>query len=450
MPSFSGRFDYQEPGRGAVLSGPCEVSFDDRSLTLVHAGPAVAFDLGDIDVFEAGDYQLRLSLFNGHAIVLSRFAKAFQDLERQLREAYRDRLVACLLVSDLQEVARFTGRVTLEGTLQDVAPCDGQAEVRLYESNLAVLPDASRGFQWRLADIDAVEFDEGNYRVVCRQGDARLAVGKLAKRTAELADTVRGRMTTLGQRSARTLHALFPFLSPDQFTRVAALMREGASASIGALRRVHPLIESVLLDQVVDSGLAPYIKALAGRSAADWHVGFKIIREEAEAPADEEEAGEVEAGEEFEGGAEPGVEGQPPGPADARNRAIFEAGDGLEVLYWFLFPIAARGGAPTHLAWETSSRGGRATYVFTLDAGQPLDAAAAALNRGLVSLNFRREPIYLSSARLDSDVRYRHYAIALRRMPELGRVRSSFVGRAIHTTPAAWAKKLEGLVGVGR
>jgi hypothetical protein len=429
MPSFSGRFEYLQPGQGAVLSGACEVSFDDRTLTIVHGGPALAFDLGDIDVFEADDCRIRLSLFNGHAVLLTRFAKAFQDLERQLREAQRDRLVVCLLVSDLREVLRVGGRANLEGPTGDGKACDGPAELRLYESNLAVLPDAARGFQWRLADIEKVEFDEATYRVVLAQGDERLAVGKLAKRTGEFAEAVQARVSSLGQRSARALHAVFPFLAPDQFTRVAALMREGGCAPVGALRRIHPLTEPALLEQVVDAALAPYVKALAGRCVADWYAGFKIIREEIDpATGDEGEPAEtVEEGEAAE--------------------AVFAAGDGLEVLYWFFFPIAAGGDAPTHVAWEATSRGGRATYVFALEPGESLDVAVAALNRGLVAVSFRREPVYLQTARLESDVRYRHYAIALRRMPELARLRSSFAGRAIHTSLPSWSTTIERLLG---
>jgi hypothetical protein len=442
MPSFSGRVEYLQPGQGAVLSGACEVSFDDRTLTIVHGGPALAFDLGDIDVFEADDCRIRLSLFNGHAVLLTRFAKAFQDLERQLREAYRDRLVVCLLVSDLQEVLRVGGRASLEGTARDGKACDGPAELRLYDSNLAVLPDASRGFQWRLADIEKVEFDEANYRVVLAQGDERLAVGKLAKRTGEFAEAVQSRMSALGQRSARALHAVFPFLTPDQFTSVAALMREGACAPVGALRRIHALTEPALLEQAVDAALAPYVKALAGRCVADWYAGCKIIREEID-PATGEEgelAETVEETEETEGA-------EPVARADERNEAVFAAGDGLEVLYWFFFPIAAGGEAPTHVAWEATSRGGRATYVFALEPGQSLDAAVAALNRGLAALSFRREPVSLQTARLESDVRYRHYAIALRRMPELVRLRSLFAGRAIHTSLPSWSKTIDRLVG---
>lgn len=452
MPGFNGRFEYLDRGRGPAQEVAGRVSFDHERLTLVGPGAPLAFDLGDIDVFEPGEYELRLLLYTGQAVRLKQFGKAFQDLERQLLEAYRERLVKCLLVSDLHEVARFTGRVTLDGP----RAVDGTAEVRLYESNLAVLPDAAAGFQWRLADIDALEFDEREYRVVVTRGTERLSIGRLAKRTGELAERLRDRITALGERSAGVLHALFPFLSPDQFRQVATTMREGGSASILDLREVHRLIEASLLEKVVDGALRPYLRALVERSAPDgWHAGFKIIRKDAE-PAEQEDANAATSD-----GARPGeaTEGAEEAPSAFTPAAeVTEVGDDLEVLYWFFVPIAEAGQAPSRLAWEATSKGGRATYLFRIAAAAPASPsspgssrtrvtdAVQAINRGLVALNFRREPVYLPSDTIESDVRYRHYAIAARKVPEVAVVRQSFVGRAIHRSLPSWRRQLDTLI----
>lgn len=442
MPSYAGRFEYVPPGGGVPQSGPCELSFDAETATLVPTGGApLAFDLGDIDAFTPGDYELRLSLAGGHAVRLERFAKAFQDLERQLLEAYRTRLVKCLLVSDLDEVARYDGRVRVESRS---SARSGPAELRLYESNLAVLPDGAPGFQWRLAEIDSVEFDQTNYAVVVARGGDRLTVSHLAKRTGELADLVRSRSAILGQRSARTLRALFPFLAPDRFQQAARLLRDGACAPTAALSAIDPSIERVLVDKVVDGALQPYVETLVRRASGhDWYAGFKVIRSE----ADEGAGGEAVGGGASDGEQAPDAGGASEGPpSKALEPAVFDAGDGLEVLYWFFFPLAADGAAPSRVAWEATSRGGRATYVFRLASGEPLDEGVQVLNRGLVALNFRREPVYLDGRRLETELRYRHYAIARRKVPELGRVREAFVGRAIHASHAGWEKQLEGLL----
>jgi hypothetical protein len=431
MATYAGQFEYVSTGTGVESAGACEFSFDERTATLVPAdGPPLAFDLGDVDAFEAGDWDVRLALYGGQTLVLRRFGKALGDLARELLEAYRGRLVQCLLVSDLNEVARFNGRVQLQSL--DRA-CAGRAEIRLYESNLAVLPDAAAGFQWRLADLAAVEFDEANYAVVLSRAGERLTVTHLAKRTNELADRVRSRISALNERTARTLHALFPFLEPGQFRQAASLLRDGACVPVTKLDAVHASIRQVLIDKVVDGDLKPYVKALTERASGhEWHAGLKVIRR---------------AGAESDGSTEPAATDGAAEPTDEpRDPAIFEAGDGLEVLYWFFFPLGAGQGAASHVAWEATSREGRATYLFRLQPGEPVEQAAAAINRGLVALNFRREPVYLEARALESELRYRHYAIAERKVPDMGLVRRAFAGRAIHRTPASWASQIDAML----
>ena len=155
--------------------------------------------------------------------------------------------------------------------------------------------------------------------------------------------------------------------------------------------------------------------------------------------------------------AEAGAEERGTLPNPRRKPALEE--ETQPILHWFFLPLAAKPGAkfPGNLvAWEATSRSGRATYFFRLvppeQAAQLQDASKSAavietairqLNRAIVLLNFRREPIYLPDDSLLLQPRFRRYAIACRKLPELVRLRSSFLGRAIHTTPAAWQKQFE-------
>jgi hypothetical protein len=116
--------------------------------------------------------------------------------------------------------------------------------------------------------------------------------------------------------------------------------------------------------------------------------------------------------------------------------------------------------APADLvAWESTSRSGRATYFFRIllqdQAGQLLDptrapaaleSAIQRLNRALILLNFKREPIYLSDESFETQPRYRRYAIACRKIPVLRQLRTSFLGRALHTSPEAWQKQVQSIL----
>src|SRR5215468_7826106 len=103
MPAYSGKFAYE--GNPA----PCQVSFDSETCIITPAtGEPLAFDLGDVDRFSPGEWEVQLTLSTGRTITLRQFGAAFSDMSRELLAAWRDRTVQCLLLEDLEEVGRYT------------------------------------------------------------------------------------------------------------------------------------------------------------------------------------------------------------------------------------------------------------------------------------------------------------------------------------------------------
>ena len=460
MPSFSGKFQYPNPGGAASHSEACQVTFEAETLTLTpQGGTPLALDLGDIDLFEPSEYGLTLTLYTGKKILLHQFGRTFQSLVHDLLEACRARLVQCLLLEDLEEIARFDGVAQLDSPDRAVA---SPAEFRLYKSNLAVLPTAATGFQWRWADISSIHLDEARYAVALEAPGERLIVTKLAKRTREFVERLQEATVQLTEKAAATVHNLFPFLTPDQFQRVARLMKEGHAAPVAQLNAIHPRIGPALVERVVDAKLKPYFDALLGHVPAGYlYTGFKLIRKE-----EGEGAGQQEATAEAE--REPQAAERDATPRESTSKepdeeaASSEREEEQSILHWFFFPLAGTPGVaqPGNLvAWEATSTSSRATYFFRqlpleqvgaladpAKAPAAVEAAIQKLNRALVLLNFRREPIYLSNDKLEMQPRYRRYAIACRKIPELRRLRASFLGRAIHTSPTAWQKQVEGFL----
>lgn len=460
MPSFSGKFQYLNSDGTVMQSGPCMVSFEAESLTLIpQGGIPLALDLGDIDVFAPAEYELTLTLYTGKKILLNQFGKTFQNLSHDLLEAYRARLVQCLLLEDLEELARFDGVAQLESPHRAFT---SPAEFRLYKSNLAVLPTAATGFQWRLAEIESLNFDETGYTVTLEAEGERLIVTKLAKRSREFTERLQEAINQLTEKAAGTVHNLFPFLTPDQFQQVAQLMKEGHAAPLAKLRAIHPKTEQALVENVVDAKLRPYIDSLMSHvPGGNLFAGFKLVRKEEEAEPEAEAAAESDLS--SPGAAVPTEDSTEQSPQEtAEETAAEKTEEEQPILHWFFFPLAAKPGAaqPANLvAWEATSKTGRATYFFRLlppeQAGALADPAKASaavelavrqLNRALVLLNFRREPIYLSDDKLEMQPRYRRYAIACRKIPELRRLRASFLGRAIHTSPEAWQKQFAAIL----
>jgi len=455
MAAYSGTLARTQANGASAPALPCRLDFNDESLTLVPAaGPPLTLDLGDIDEFSPAEFELYLTLYTGERLSLSRFGKSFQDLLRELQEAHRTRIVRCLLLEDLEEIARFEGNARLEST---AGSCSAPAEIRLYRSNLAVLPQSYTGFQWRLADVDAVRFEEADYAIVLRSGDETLTMTRLAKRTREFQERLQAAMADVAGRSALTVRSVFPFLTPEQFPRVAELMKDGHVTAVAGLASIHPGTGRALSETVVNTRLKPYYELLASRAAACGpYAGFKLIRKDIgpEGEGEEEVPAETEPPALSLGGARPD-------DAVTPHSGQENEGSETEVLHWFIFPLHTHGaeGMPQAAAWEATSRSGRATYFFRLipasvewRAGDPaeqaaaIDAAVRRLNRGLLLLNFRREPLYLSDDALQMQARYRRYAVACRKIPVLRQLRSSYLGRVLHTSPQSWQQQVERLL----
>lgn len=433
MPSFNGKFLYKSSHGAAGQNGSCRVTVDPQNLQIIpEAVPPLAFDLGDIDEYVPGEYELTLKLYDGSLVVLSHFGKTFQNLAHDLLASYRDRTVRCLLLEDLEEILRVDGFVQLDSAERRF---ESRSELRLYRSNLAVLPEGAFGLQWRLADIDAVAFDESRYALDLRSGADRLVLSKLAKRTDDFRSALKSSMDGVSENAANILQRLFPFLAPDQFQKVAALMKEGRAAAISAMQAIHPQIGKALFDRTVDAKLKPYFEYLQKQAVGkSVYAGFKLIREEEEEDSAEPQTAET-----------PEQEDQAEEPEGA------SANGEQPVLHWYFFPLQRRqesGATGTIVAWEAVSGSGRATYFFRLlskkgEAPGLPDDSIRDLNQALVLLNFRREPIYLGDESLQMQPRYRRYAIACRKLPVLRNLRAAFIGRALHTSFQEWEQQVQ-------
>lgn len=448
MPSYRGKFEYHEQNGTLTQQGPCQVQFDDEAFTLVpEAGAALVFDLGDVDALKPADYEIALLLYTGCTLRLQQFGKSYENLASELLESYRKRTLQCLLLADLQEVDRFTGAFTLETSGQVVS---GPAEIRLFKSNLAVLPTEAQAFQWRLADLDDLRFDAQNYEIVLESQSGRLSINRLAKRTEVFHSRLKETVEALKAESTQAMHAILPFLNPDELQAAATILREAHAAAESRLAAVNPRIPAAFIANALDKALKPYIDDLLGRAAKESvFAGFKLVR-----PQDRDLMEAIGEGASDDAGVT---------SDDVTADVMPDADPNVPpVLYWFFFPIAAEPGGrePGNVvAWEASSSSGGATYFFRLtdaaeagvsrDGGKPTEAlerAVERINRVLAMLNFRRRPIYLSDDALSGNPVFHRYAIAARRISDLRSVRAAFLGRATHSSLETWQAQVKSIL----
>jgi hypothetical protein len=90
---------------------------------------------------------------------------------------------------------------------------------------------------------------------------------------------------------------------------------------------------------------------------------------------------------------------------------------------------------------------GRKEYSQTKDEDltKELDSFIKNINRSMIEINFRREPIYLTEDQLDS-TEYTQYRFAIEKIASLKTLRDQFIGRVIHASQKQWKTDVTSLL----
>ena len=405
-----GQVTIVEPDGSADGPHRATVEVGDEALSIVPEGGApVHLRLVDVDDLFDDDYTLRLTDHTGRRYDLSMLGRAYGQIAADLRSRRDAQLGRDLFLTGVSLQDTFPAKVLDPAGLAAPVP----AEVRLFQDLLVVVPE--RGTMWGLpySFVEGVDWDPDLYQVRVRADDGTVhAFGQLGRRTEEFHDELRRLLDALARRTAGTLSRLLPGVEPALVSRLAGEMRDGRAVQQRVVDAIDPSLWPRLEDVVVGTEeLRAAYELLKARSPAGWAaLGVKAVS---------------------------GVE------------------SGATEILWYLCPLARDGRPVNALAQEVTSEEGRATYVFRLQpparwreaeqaGGEALVEAAAAgmarLNRALLTLNFRREPILAS----DEDIaagRFARYRVAVRKLPYLRETREAFLGRAIHDE--TWERQLD-------
>jgi hypothetical protein len=301
--------------------------------------------------------------------------------------------------------------------------------------------------------------------------------GHLAKRSEEFRDELRRLLDDLARRTAATLAALLPGIEPASLSRLATLLRDGRAAQQRDIDAVDPSVWPRLEAAAcaTDELRASYerLKAMTPPGWAAFGVKAVLTEQEDRPPAAELQApdpvamsatnrqsrsewrdggfGRVARQEksrrDITGRADPPIE-------EARPVSIEQAQPATDL--WYFCPLAPDGRPVNAVAQEVASGSGHATYLFRLmdadrfaslsgdDLAEEVGRSIARLNRALLQLNFRREPIYLPEEQIQEG-RFGAYRVALRKLEYLRWAREAFLGRAVHND--SWAGQVEAAVG---
>lgn len=380
------------------------------------SGATLALTYREIMQINPGDYRIGLSLASGEKILLFDLGYNFEDCLRILYRLRGEVILKDMLMQEKVIKAGLQGEYRYEdekGALLHGGPC----EPRVYETALVVIPQVEDPLRIPFADIEEVAAEDYALAVITSAGH-RITFFMMGPHLDPFAKALAEARHKLNQETGKTLQELLPAVEPSLLRKAAALLRDGKAASRREIEAISPVIWEELEKKIVSSSAGAsynYLKALGQQERICIGIKKGLL------------------------------------------------GDLSGLYLWFLIPIYSTepdkpGNAVAMKSFSAGEGGGQATYFFRLmsrgdyrrcrdlsTVHREAEALLKEINRGMLSINFRREPVYLPDERL-REPRYLKYFYAVNKLPALRELRARFIGRVTHSSPEQWREDVYNLL----
>ncbi len=401
---------YEDGSLQAV--GQAKARLDSNALTLFPESPGscggeLMVTYRNILAFSGGDYKISLTLTSQDKIVLAELGYQYENFLRILSQLRNEMLLKDMLMEESLKSswkdAQFSCRDKAGAEL-----LKGSCELRLYDTGLVVMPEL--GELMRIPYSDIGDLKSGDYVLTLTTENSEVfAFSQLGRNFEPFSATLSAAMNELSIKAQAILNEALPEVDSLLLQKASRLMKEGRAAMKSDLDHISPEIWNRLEKRLADFGLGEeysFLKSLAEEDKLS--IGIK--------------------------------------------RGLM--GDLTGEYVWFLIPICSEDTARpgNAIAMEAASEGGegKATYFFRIMPRQDyrsnkdfsrilqeVDSAIRTINRCMIEINFRREPIYLSDERLE-EAAYIKYIFAVEKLRSLRFLRERFIGRVVHASPEQW------------
>ncbi len=400
-------------------SGRAEAVIDEEQITIApRPGQAIAISYRDIESISREDYHIEFSLRPDDKLVLSKLGSQFDSFYRNAVSSRNETILRDLLMYESLRKDGYRGLVEYRCDLTppvEMANC----ELRLYETALVLLPDSGELIRIPYSFITLIKEDNYSLLIETESGE-RLAVSKLGRQHDPFFRDLNSAIEQLDLKAQTLLKELAPGQGPLALRKAALLLRDGRAAKKAELDLISTELWSEIENKLVAAGIKEEYDFLRPYTRQDKvAVGLKR-----------------------------GLMGELTGE-----------------YIWFMIPVynlettgGKTGGNAIAIEAASSEGGVRATYFFqivsrneyqTLKASGELenfaDQIMLEINRCMLLINFRREPIYITDAQL-VEPRFEKYRYAVNKIPSLQLLRERFIGRIFHRSMEQWSEDVRELL----
>jgi hypothetical protein len=399
-----------------ISQGGCDLLLDAEKLTVLPgSGDPLLIPYRDIIQLLKAAYKININLVSEEKLTISNLGFKFEDFFRTFSNLNNEVILKDLLMNETIHKSGVFADLGYAGADKSEKAM-GQCELRIYETGAVII--SSEGNFIRIPYNDLARIHVDNYKLILDTDyDDSYVFSKMGKELDVCFKLLNDLIKALSVKTQLSLQELLPVFDSSIIRKIAKLMKDGRAARHMDIDAIYPGIWAVLENKLDEFG----------------------VKEEYQYLSSLGQAGRICIG---------------------MKRGLM--GDLTAEYIWFLVPIYNLDGTQpgNAIAMEATAMegNGKATYCFKItdpkiyrnfkseeELQVAVDKSLKQLNRDLITINFRREPIYLTDAQLKSTT-YVAYRRAVSKVPALQELRRLFIGRVIHNSPEQWKEAITQLL----
>jgi hypothetical protein len=409
-------YSLSDAGGQEAAHGEATVQLAEDSLTILPKfGEVIFLTFRDIIDLSEGDYRVRLILTSNETLTLFNLGYRYEDFLRVFAGLRNEMFLKDML---MQEGLRKSGVeadvVYLDGNGKE--KLKGKGSLRLYDTGIVIIPEKADLARIPYSDISEIKDENLSLNINTESGE-KITFSLLGRQFDPTVKVLSKVINELSLAVQSTLKELVPEANTAIIRQAARFMKEGKAARRTDIESVSPELWAAMEKKLEDSDIKDECDFLVSMAQKEkMCIGIK------------------------------------------RGLMGGLTGDYI----WFLIPIYSTNhqepGNAVAMEAISEEGGGKATYFFRLvsrnayqnfksidELHRAADDFITKTNRCMLTINFRREPIYLSDEKL-AEPSYQKYRFAIQKIPSLQILRQLFIGRVIHSSPEQWKQDVTDLL----
>jgi len=416
--------------------GEARATLDEKYLALtVMFGEPILLAYTDILGISDQDYKIDLFLTSKERLNLSDLGYQYEDFLFQLYKLRNELMLKYLLMEEAPIQAGFEAQYAMLDPKGQITQT-GNCEIRFYESALLVLPQKNEPIRFPYCYVSNISKED--YKLtITDEFSEKVRLDRIGQNFDAVAKALSDALNKMNFRTQQNIKELIPEDTPITISKIAALMKDGRATRRKEIEQLSSDFWRRLTKKMDGAGITTECEFLNSLSAKDENcVGIKR-----------------------------GLMGNLTG---TYTWLLFPLVDGATKRFCNTIALEAFNSENREQSDSETEEANQnqedqkpattgATYFFRAisrkeypqtkdeDSTNQLDSFIKNINRSMIEINFRREPIYLTENQLES-TEYAQYRFAIAKIPSLKTLRDLFVGRAIHGSQEQWKADVTSLL----